>query len=90
MDKYPSLTPYNYSVNNSLRVIDPNGADPFEIIVRTYIPFYVVAPGFRGDGRGPDPNSNSFRTEQKITVETDRSVSSTKLRIMMLRYLPQL
>jgi RHS repeat-associated protein len=77
LDKYPSLTPYNYSVNNSLRVIDPNGADPFEIIVRTYIPFYVVAPGFRGDSRGPDPNSNSFRTEQRITVETDRSVSST-------------
>ncbi len=77
LDKYPSLTPYNYSVDNPLRVIDPNGADPFEIIVRTYIPFDVVFPGFKGDSRGADPKSNSFRTEQRITVETDRSVSST-------------
>jgi len=77
MDKYPSLTPYNYSVDNPLRVIDPNGADPFEIIVRTYIPFDVVFPGFKGDSRGADPNASSFRTEQRVTVETDRSKSST-------------
>ena len=77
LDKYPSLTPYNYSLNNPLRLIDPNGADPFEIIVRTYIPFDVVFPGFKGDSRGADPNATSYRTEQRITVETDRNVSPT-------------
>ncbi|MBK7447046.1 MAG: RHS repeat-associated core domain-containing protein [Ignavibacteria bacterium] len=76
LDKYPGLTPYNYSVDNPLRVIDPNGADPFEIIVRTYIPFDVVFPGFKGDSRGADPNASSFRTEQRVTVETERSKSS--------------
>jgi len=75
-DKFPSITPYNYSLNNPLRLIDPNGADPFEIIVRTYIPFDVTFPGFKGDSRGADPNATSYRTEQRITVETNRSVSS--------------
>ncbi len=77
LDKYPELTPYNFSVDNPLRVIDPNGADPFEIIVRTYIPFDVVFPGFKGDSRGTDPNASSFRTEQRVTIETDRSKSPT-------------
>jgi len=77
LDKYPSVTPYNYSLNNPLRIIDPNGADPFEIIVRTYIPFDIVFPGFKGDSRGADPNATSYRTEQTITVETDRNISST-------------
>ena len=77
LDKYPGISPYVYSLDNPLRIIDPNGEDPFEIIVRTYIPFDVIAPGFKGDSRGADPHATSFRTEQRITVETDRNVSST-------------
>jgi len=77
-DKYPSLTPYNYSVDNPLRVIDPNGLDPFEIIVRTYIPT-EYAFNFRGDNRGTEPYATSYRTEHIITVETNPNVSTNPL-----------
>jgi len=29
LDKYPQISPYNYSIDNPLNIIDPNGKDPY-------------------------------------------------------------
>ena len=65
-----------YCLNNPLIYIDPDGREPVVIVVRTYIPFEKKThpPGVGATFKG-DTNSKgervSYRTEQRITVETD-------------------
>ena len=32
-DKYPSLSPYTYCANNSVKIVDPNGEDLVKVTV---------------------------------------------------------
>jgi RHS repeat-associated protein len=82
-DKNLSMTPYQYARLNPMMFLDPSGKDEIQIIVRTYIPSILsVGPGFITfhDNRGPEYNSASYRTEQKIVIETlkERSLEPEK------------
>jgi RHS repeat-associated protein len=74
----PNLTPYHYTRNNPLIYVDPTGEEEFKVTVRSYIPFQRVGP-FLGDARGPMAETQRFRTEQVVRVETDPSISKDPL-----------
>jgi RHS repeat-associated protein len=74
----PNLTPYHYTRNNPLIYVDPTGEEEFKVTVRSYIPFQRVGP-FLGDARGPMAETQRFRTEQVVRVETDPQISKEPL-----------
>jgi RHS repeat-associated protein len=64
-DKTLYLTPYHYTRNNPINIINPNGEEDFTATVRTYIPYQRVGPYWENN-RGPILKGSSYRTEQKI------------------------
>lgn len=69
---------YSYTINNPLKYFDPDGREEIEIIFRTFIPAKTVQTPdrrtFEGDGRKLG-EPGTFRTEQRITIETDPNKS---------------
>jgi RHS repeat-associated protein len=67
------LNRYAYVANNPLAFFDPDGREKITIIIRTFIPQkQVMTPlgPVKGDGRNVG-EPGTYRTEFKITVETD-------------------
>lgn len=59
-DVMPDQSPFNFSFNSPLMFIDPDGALPWPIHIRSFISTSSVGGGtFRGDGRGPSTQTLS-------------------------------
>jgi RHS repeat-associated protein len=78
------LNRYSYVANNPLKFADPTGREKVEVIIRTYIPRQSVTypprvgATFNGnvDSHGRRlPGKEGFKTEQRITIETDANKS---------------
>jgi RHS repeat-associated protein len=69
---------YSYTLNNPLKFVDPNGMEEIIVTVRTFIPSkFVFLPPVHGDGRSAG-QPGTFRTEQRITIETDPAKNNGK------------
>jgi len=73
-EKYQGFSPYNYTLNNPVIMIDPDGQYPIYFITRSYAPFKTFGPGnnWYGDDRGHSLYEGaSYRTLALINYDTE-------------------
>ena len=72
--KGPAITPYAFSHNNAVMLVDPDGNYPVYIITRSYAPFATFGPGNKwyGDDRGHTLDRGaSYRSLVSIMHDTE-------------------
>lgn len=75
-DVMPSWSPYSFVFNNPLAYVDPTGAIPYPITIRSFAPMNYFGLGFHGDGsnRGFTTSSTATaRVHQRINFDTDKT-----------------
>lgn len=88
--KLPGWSPYAYGADNPVLMIDPDGAFPWPVHIRSFISTSTTGGGyFRGDGRGPSLSTATDVTSRvrstfvvdpsKNTVSNSRSISDYTL-----------
>jgi RHS repeat-associated protein len=85
-EKALSWTPYNYCLNNPIRLVDPDGRTPYPITIRSFhpsngFPGSSLGPGlgrnYSGDDRGFSNNpSSSARISHTVTADAEKGTSS--------------
>jgi len=68
-EKYQGFSPYNYTLNNPVRFVDPDGRYPWPVNIRSFISTATTGGGlFYGDGRGASFTGTS-RVRSVFTVD---------------------
>ena len=71
-EKGPQYSLYSFSFNNPVKYVDPDGAWPYPIHIRSFAPFKEFGGWFAGDNRGFTTSQNvTSRLGQSFVMNTD-------------------